>query len=146
MQQGLLGRISRTSIMEYHAFGIISTGRTSGEHFMICGVQGDFTKSLVDNPPKTLWTRELKFGRRFDLPPMGSKTCSSLNKPQPVLATPPQCSNAAFASVPEPASAPHSPPAYRAKTGSSSGLARTRNARSDPRYQASSTTTLSRSA
>lgn len=48
--------------MEYHAFGIISEGRQSGEHYMICGVQGDFTKSLVDNPPKTLWTRELKFG------------------------------------------------------------------------------------
>lgn len=29
---------------------------------MICGVQGDFTKALVDDPPKTVWTRELKFG------------------------------------------------------------------------------------
>jgi hypothetical protein len=62
MQQGLLGRISRTSIMEYHAFGIISEGRKSTCHYMICGVQGDFTKDLVANPPKTLWTRELKFG------------------------------------------------------------------------------------
>lgn len=61
MQQGLLGRISRTAIMEYHAFGIISEGRNSGKHYMICGVQGDFTKSLVDKPPKTVWTRELKF-------------------------------------------------------------------------------------
>lgn len=61
MQQGLLGRISRTSIMEYHAFGIISEGRKSQHHYMICGVQGDFTKSLVVNPPKTVWTRELKF-------------------------------------------------------------------------------------
>ncbi|KFZ08613.1 hypothetical protein V501_05887 [Pseudogymnoascus sp. VKM F-4519 (FW-2642)] len=61
MQQGLLGRISRTSIMEYHAFGIISEGRKSGHHYMICGVQGDFTKDLVMNPPKTVWTRELKF-------------------------------------------------------------------------------------
>jgi hypothetical protein len=62
MQQGLLGRISRTSIMEYHAFGIISEGRNSPHHYMICGVQGDFTKNLVANPPKTVWTRELKFG------------------------------------------------------------------------------------
>jgi hypothetical protein len=62
MQQGLLGRISRTSIMEYHAFGIISEGRKSGHHYMICGVQGDFTKDLVNNPPTSLWTRELKFG------------------------------------------------------------------------------------
>ncbi|KAK3316857.1 hypothetical protein B0H66DRAFT_306716 [Apodospora peruviana] len=61
MQQGLLGRISRTSIMEYHAFGIISEGRKSPCHYMICGVQGDFTKDLVANPPKTVWTRELKF-------------------------------------------------------------------------------------
>lgn len=27
---------------------------------MICGVQGDFTRSLVNDPPKTIWTRELK--------------------------------------------------------------------------------------
>lgn len=65
MQQGLLGRISRTSIMEYHAFGIISTGRKSSCHYMICGVQGDFTKQLVANPPKTVWTRELKFGTLY---------------------------------------------------------------------------------
>lgn len=68
MQQGLLGRIGRTSIMEYHAFGIISEGRKSPHHYMICGVQGDFTKSLVDDPPKTVWTRELKFGMLGDIP------------------------------------------------------------------------------
>jgi hypothetical protein len=62
MQQGLLGRISRTSIMEYHAFGIISEGWKSSCHYMICGVQGDFTESLVVDPPRTVWTRELKFG------------------------------------------------------------------------------------
>ncbi|KUJ12179.1 uncharacterized protein LY89DRAFT_757888 [Mollisia scopiformis] len=61
IQQGLLGRISRTSIMEYHAFGIISEGRKSPYHYMICGVQGDFTASLVADPPKAVWTRELKF-------------------------------------------------------------------------------------
>ncbi|KAH6974959.1 hypothetical protein BKA56DRAFT_675025 [Ilyonectria sp. MPI-CAGE-AT-0026] len=61
MQQGLLGRISRTSVLEYHAFGIISAGRKSGCHYMICGVQGDFTKGLVTDPPKTVWTRQLKF-------------------------------------------------------------------------------------
>lgn len=61
MQQGLLGRISRSSIMEYHAFGIISEGRHAKYHYLICGVQGDFTRSLVNDPPKTLWTRELKF-------------------------------------------------------------------------------------
>ncbi|KAA1471260.1 hypothetical protein DENSPDRAFT_101912 [Dentipellis sp. KUC8613] len=61
IQQGLLGRISRSSIMEYHAFGIISEGTHSKYHYMICGVQGDFTRSLVNDPPRTLWTRELKF-------------------------------------------------------------------------------------
>ena len=61
MQQGLLGRISRSCIMEYHAFGIISEGTHAKYHYMICGVQGDFTRSLVNDPPATLWTRELKF-------------------------------------------------------------------------------------
>ncbi|KAJ7350454.1 hypothetical protein DFH08DRAFT_110779 [Mycena albidolilacea] len=62
MQQGLLSRISRDSgLMEYHAFGIVSKGRQSAEHYLICGVQGDFTQSLVDQPPSHLWTRELKF-------------------------------------------------------------------------------------
>ncbi|KAF4987796.1 hypothetical protein FDECE_15289 [Fusarium decemcellulare] len=61
MQQGLLGRISRTSVMEFHAFGIISEGRKSPYHYMVCGVQGDFTKGLVANPPTKIWTRELKF-------------------------------------------------------------------------------------
>ncbi|KAH9485483.1 Adenylate-forming reductase 06235 [Psilocybe cubensis] len=61
MQQGLLARISRGSIMEYHAFGIISEGIHSKEHYLICGVQGDFTRSLVENPPTHLWTRQLKF-------------------------------------------------------------------------------------
>lgn len=77
MQQGLLTRIGRGSVMEYHAFGIISyasmlldavyayhfsvrEGRHAKEHFLICGVQGDFTQSLVKDPPTHLWTRELK--------------------------------------------------------------------------------------
>jgi hypothetical protein len=79
MQQGLLGRISRTSIMEYHAFGIISTGRKATHHYMICGVQGDFTKNLVANPPKTVWTRELKFGTS----PAPSSQHSPTNNHQP---------------------------------------------------------------
>ncbi|KAF7791249.1 hypothetical protein EIP86_002263 [Pleurotus ostreatoroseus] len=62
MQQGLLGRISRSAVKEYHAFGIISEGPHAKYHYMICGVQGDFTRSLVNDPPRTLWTRELKVG------------------------------------------------------------------------------------
>ena len=87
MQQGLLGRISRTSIMEYHAFGIISEGRKSGCHYMICGVQGDFTKDLVANPPKTVWTRELKFG---------AYSCRSPHSP---LSRLPSCLNRKCATV-----------------------------------------------
>lgn len=79
MQQGLLGRISRSPIMEYHLFGIISEGKDADCHYLVAGVQGaplhtlvdfcclnlhspigDFTKSLVSDPPKYLWTRELK--------------------------------------------------------------------------------------
>jgi len=61
MQQGLLARISRGSVMEYHAFGIISEGTHAKEHYLICGVQGDFTQDLVNDPPTRIWTRQLKF-------------------------------------------------------------------------------------
>lgn len=61
MQQGLLARVGRSAVMEYHAFGIISEGQHAKEHYLICGVQGDFTRSLVEDPPTHLWTRELKF-------------------------------------------------------------------------------------
>ncbi|OAX42182.1 hypothetical protein K503DRAFT_395620 [Rhizopogon vinicolor AM-OR11-026] len=61
MQQGLLARISHSAVMEYHAFGIISEGTHAKHHYLICGVQGDFTKSLVNNPPTKIWTRQLKF-------------------------------------------------------------------------------------
>ena len=46
--------------MEYHGFGIISEGIESGCHYIIAGVQGDWTRGLVSDPPKTLWTREMK--------------------------------------------------------------------------------------
>ncbi|KAG9318417.1 hypothetical protein JVU11DRAFT_508 [Chiua virens] len=79
MQQGLLARVSRYAIWEYHAFGTISEGTHAKYHYLICGVQGtvspanyefsvltftvitgDFTKSLVNDPPRTIWTRQLK--------------------------------------------------------------------------------------
>jgi len=60
MQQGLLGRISHSAVWEYHLFGLISEHPTADCHYMVCGVQGDFTRSLVDRRPKYLWTRELK--------------------------------------------------------------------------------------
>jgi hypothetical protein len=105
MQQGLLGRISRTTVMEYHAFGIIrrahfsryidgstyadsfSEGTHAEYHYMVCGVQGelslrlmclnsqkllgkgDFTRGLVNDPPRTLWTRQLKVSGLFVIRP-----------------------------------------------------------------------------
>ena len=60
IQQGLLGRISRSAVAEYHGFGIISEGIDSGCHYMIVGVQGDWTRSIANDPPKYLWTREMK--------------------------------------------------------------------------------------
>ncbi|KAF9652439.1 hypothetical protein BDM02DRAFT_3088819, partial [Thelephora ganbajun] len=47
--------------LEYHAFGTISEGKHAKHHYLICGVQGDFTKGLVNDPPTHLWTRQLKF-------------------------------------------------------------------------------------
>ncbi|PSR81910.1 hypothetical protein PHLCEN_2v6205 [Hermanssonia centrifuga] len=61
IQQGLLGRISRSAIVEYHGFGIISEGIDSGCHYIIAGVQGDWTRGLVTDVPTHLWTREMKF-------------------------------------------------------------------------------------
>lgn len=60
IQQGLLGRISRSAVTEYHGFGIISEGIESRCHYMIAGVQGDWTRGLVENPPTHLYTRQLK--------------------------------------------------------------------------------------
>ncbi|KAF8714565.1 hypothetical protein RHS03_00342, partial [Rhizoctonia solani] len=61
LQQGLLGRISRTAVLEYHAFGTISEGKDAKHHYMVCGVQGDFTRGLVNDMPTHIWTREVKF-------------------------------------------------------------------------------------
>jgi hypothetical protein len=40
MQEGLLGRISRSPVWEYHLFGTISEGPKSDCHYMVAGVQG----------------------------------------------------------------------------------------------------------
>ena len=60
IQQGLLGRISLSAVMEYHGFGIISEGTSSNCHYMIAGVQGDWTRRIVADPPTHLWTRQFK--------------------------------------------------------------------------------------
>jgi hypothetical protein len=58
---GLFGRISRHPLTENHAFGIASLSPTSSEHYMCIVGQGDFTRSLIANPPTYLWTRQFKF-------------------------------------------------------------------------------------
>ncbi|KAH1056037.1 hypothetical protein J1N35_034102 [Gossypium stocksii] len=59
IKSGILGRISPSPLSEWHAFGIISDGKT--EHMMLAGAVGDFTKSLVSNPPSHLWVRTVHF-------------------------------------------------------------------------------------
>lgn len=59
VKAGILGRISPSPFSEWHAFGIISDGKT--EHMMLAGAVGDFTKSLVSNPPSHLWVRQVHF-------------------------------------------------------------------------------------
>lgn len=59
VKPGILGRISPSPLSEWHAFGIISDGKR--EHMMLAGAVGDFTKSLVSNPPSHLWVRQVHF-------------------------------------------------------------------------------------
>ncbi|KAI4333880.1 hypothetical protein L6164_018635 [Bauhinia variegata] len=59
VEMGLLGRISPSPLSEWHAFGIISDGKK--EHMMLAGAVGDFTKSLISNPPRHLWVRSMHF-------------------------------------------------------------------------------------
>eukprot|EP00253_Pinus_taeda_P005023 PITA_05023 len=44
IESGILGRISRSPLSDWHAFGIISDGKE--EHMMLAGAVGDFTRRL----------------------------------------------------------------------------------------------------
>jgi hypothetical protein len=59
IESGLLGRISRSPLSDWHAFGIISDGEE--EHMMLAGAVGDFTRGLVSDPPTHLWVRGFRF-------------------------------------------------------------------------------------
>ncbi|XP_028778206.1 adenylate-forming reductase 06235-like [Neltuma alba] len=59
VKPGLLGRISPSPLSEWHAFGIISDGEN--EHIMLAGAVGDYTTSLISNPPSHLWVRTMHF-------------------------------------------------------------------------------------
>ncbi|XP_021310722.1 uncharacterized protein LOC8084821 isoform X2 [Sorghum bicolor] len=56
---GLLGRISRSPLSEWHAFGIISDNGDT--HAMLAGAVGDFTRALISDPPTRLWVRGVHF-------------------------------------------------------------------------------------
>lgn len=58
---GLLGRLSRSPWLEWHAFGIISEGPMAFTHHMLVVAQGDWTRALISDPPTHVWTRGLKF-------------------------------------------------------------------------------------
>ncbi|XP_062202441.1 adenylate-forming reductase 06235 [Phragmites australis] len=59
IKAGLLGRISRSPLSEWHAFGIISDGGDT--HAMLAGAVGDFTRGLISDPPSHLWVRGVHF-------------------------------------------------------------------------------------
>ena len=59
VKAGLLGRISRSPLSDWHAFGIISDNKES--HMMLAGAVGDFTRGLVSDPPSHLWVRGVHF-------------------------------------------------------------------------------------
>ncbi|KAL1821609.1 hypothetical protein DCAR_0418037 [Daucus carota subsp. sativus] len=86
VKAGLLGRISLSPFSDWHAFGIISDGKD--EHMMLAGAVGDFTMSLVSNPPTHLWVRTFHFAglpylinlyRRVVLVATGSGICVFLS-------------------------------------------------------------------
>lgn len=58
---GMLGRISRQPLLEWHAFGIMSAGPASNSHSMLIVARGDFTCGLVTDPPSFLWVRCFRF-------------------------------------------------------------------------------------
>lgn len=129
IQQGLLGRISRTATMEYHGFGIISEGIESNTHYIIAGVQGDWTRGLVSDPPTHLWTREMKVSTPFCLVLRSFSphcyVCYFCIFSLPVFRTSPTSSVVALPSALALASALSFPLAYNSTTGFSSGLVRT---------------------
>ena len=61
---GTFGRISHTALGEYHTFATITktatpyTGETRKHNMIIAGA-GDWTKSLIKNPPEYMWVRRI---------------------------------------------------------------------------------------
>ena len=100
-------------IAHYHCY---SEGPHAKYHYMICGVQGDFTRSLVNDPPKYLWTRELKVTSIPFLPPIPFQYTNCVRS-LPVSHTRRPSTSAEFAFVPAPALVQLSRPASSLHTG-----------------------------
>lgn len=60
---------------------LASEGTHAKYHYLICGVQGDFTRSLVNDPPRQIWTRELKVSLDLSLNPPTRSLISSTPMP-----------------------------------------------------------------
>lgn len=58
--RGLLGRISRKPMLEWHAFAIVSKEHADS-HLMMVSAVGDFTRGLVADPPAELYVRTVRF-------------------------------------------------------------------------------------
>ncbi|KAM0879719.1 hypothetical protein ACQ4PT_034057 [Festuca glaucescens] len=86
VKAGLLGRISRSLLSEWHAFGIISGDGDT--HSMLAGAVGDFTRGLVSDLPSHLWVHKVQFAglpylismyRRVTMVTTGSGICVFLS-------------------------------------------------------------------
>ncbi|CAM0881694.1 unnamed protein product [Alopecurus aequalis] len=86
VKAGLLGRISRSPLSEWHAFGIISDDGDTRS--MLAGAVGNFTRGLVSDPPSHLWVRRVHFAglpylismyRRVTMVATGSGICVFLS-------------------------------------------------------------------
>ncbi len=58
---GAFGRISRTLLGDWHTFALVSHTRQARSHLMVVSAVGDFTRELVEIPPRTLFVRPVKF-------------------------------------------------------------------------------------
>lgn len=58
---GILNRISRQPMYEWHAFATICMHPNADKHVMMISPLGDFTRSLITHPPSCLYVRTIRF-------------------------------------------------------------------------------------
>lgn len=80
------------------------------------GMAGDFTRSLVNDPPRTLWTRQLKVSPS-ELPDSHGRFRNGDFPSSQVSRILPHSINAVLEYAPVPASALHCPPAFNRPIG-----------------------------